>query len=117
VLNVHGVHDVGQMEPLVPEPRLFKVEIATGKLKRYKSLDTNQIHAELIEAGGETLCSETHRLIRSVWNKEELPQQWKEFVTVPIYKKGDKTVISIRNLPHINCQQNFIKHSSGLSVK
>jgi hypothetical protein len=40
--NVHGVHDVRQMdthmaEPLVPEPSLVKVEIATGKLKGYKS--------------------------------------------------------------------------------
>jgi hypothetical protein len=24
-------------------------------------------------------------------NKEGLPQQWKESITVPIYKKGDKT--------------------------
>jgi hypothetical protein len=27
---------------------------------------------------GETLYSEIHRLICSIWNKEELPQQWKE---------------------------------------
>jgi hypothetical protein len=26
-----------------------------------------------------------------MWNKEELPQQWKESVTMPIYIKGDKT--------------------------
>jgi len=25
------------------------------------------------------------------WNKEELPQQWKESFTIPIYKNGDKT--------------------------
>jgi hypothetical protein len=32
-----------------------------------------------------------HKLINSVWNKEELPDQWKESVIVPIHKKGDKT--------------------------
>jgi hypothetical protein len=53
------------------------VEIATGKLKSYKSPGTNQIPAKLIKAGGETLCSEVRKLICSVWNKEELPQQWK----------------------------------------
>jgi hypothetical protein len=38
VLNVHGVHDVRQLdihmpEPIVPEPSLIEVEIAVGKLK------------------------------------------------------------------------------------
>jgi hypothetical protein len=50
VLNVHGVHDVRQMdiqtaEPLMPEPSLVEVEIATGKLKRYESQGTDQIPA------------------------------------------------------------------------
>jgi hypothetical protein len=27
----------------------------------------------------------------SVWNKEELPDQWRESIIVPIHKKGDKT--------------------------
>jgi hypothetical protein len=68
VLNVHGVHDVRQMdihtaEPLVPESSLVEVEIAIGMLKSYKSPDTDQISAEFIKAGGETLCSEIHKLI------------------------------------------------------
>jgi hypothetical protein len=29
-----------------------------------------------------------------VWNKEELPEQWKESIVVPVYKKGDKTEFS-----------------------
>jgi len=28
-------------------------------------------------------------LINFIWNKEELPEQWKESIIVPIYKKGD----------------------------
>jgi hypothetical protein len=95
VLNVHGIHDVKQMdihtaEPLVPEPSLVEVELAIGKLKSYKSPGTDQIPAELIKAGGETLCSEIHKIICPIWNKEELPQQWKESIIVRIYKKGDK---------------------------
>jgi hypothetical protein len=35
--------------------------------------------------------NQLHKLICSAWNKEELPQQWKQFIIVPIYKKGDKT--------------------------
>jgi hypothetical protein len=26
-----------------------------------------------------------------IWNREELPYQWKEFAVVPIHKKGNKT--------------------------
>jgi hypothetical protein len=29
-----------------------------------------------------------------IWNKEELPHQWKESVVVPIHRKGDKTKCS-----------------------
>jgi len=52
---------------------------------------TDQILAELIQAVGNTLCFEIHKCINSILNKEELSQQWKEYVIVPIYKKGDKT--------------------------
>jgi predicted metalloendopeptidase len=71
MLNVHGVHDVRQMdihmaETLVPQPSLVEVEIAMGRLKSYKSPGTDQISAELIKAGGETLYSEIHRLVYSI---------------------------------------------------
>jgi hypothetical protein len=50
-----------------------------------------QIPAEVIQAGSETLRSDIHKHINSISNKEELPDQWKESVIVPIYKKGGKT--------------------------
>jgi len=45
----------------------------------------------LIKAGGRTIHFEIHKLINSIWNKEELPKQWKELIIVPICTKGDKT--------------------------
>jgi hypothetical protein len=80
--------DIHIAEPSIPEPSLVKVEITIGNLKSYKSPGTDQIPAELIKAGGETLYSEIHRLICSILNKKELPQQWKESVIVTIYKKN-----------------------------
>jgi hypothetical protein len=70
VLNIHGVHDVWQMdihmaETLVPEPSLVEVEIGIRKLKSYKSLGTDKIPAKLVKTGGETVCCEVHRLICS----------------------------------------------------
>jgi hypothetical protein len=37
------------------------------------------------------LPSVIHKLINSVWNKDELPNQWKESIIVPLHRKGDKT--------------------------
>jgi hypothetical protein len=83
---VHNVSDVRQIEvhraePLVPGPSHLEVEIAIAKLKKYISPGSDQIPAELIQAGGKMLLSAIHKLINSIWNKEELPNQW----------KGDKT--------------------------
>jgi hypothetical protein len=41
--------------------------------------------------GGETLRSEIHKLINSLWSKEELLEQRNEYTIVPIYEKGRKT--------------------------
>jgi hypothetical protein len=76
---------------LVRDPSPYKPEIAIVKLKRYKSPGSDQILAEPIQAGGETFPPEIHKLINFIWNKEELPDQWKESIFVPIYKKGNKT--------------------------
>jgi hypothetical protein len=75
----------------VCEPSAFEVKMFIEKLKRHKSPGIDQSSAELNKAGGMTIHSEVHKLINSVWNKEELPEQWKELIIVPIYKKGDKT--------------------------
>jgi hypothetical protein len=73
LLNVHNVSDVRQIEvhtvePLVPGPSHLEVEIALARLKKYKSPGSDQIPAELIQAGGKILLSEIHNLIDSVWN-------------------------------------------------
>jgi hypothetical protein len=57
-------------------------------------LDIDQIPAELIKAGGRTIHSEHHKLINSIWKKEELPEQWKGSIIVPVYKKDYKTGFS-----------------------
>jgi hypothetical protein len=84
LLNVHNISDVRQIEvhtaePLVPGPSRLEVEIAIAKLKKYISPGSDHIPAELIQTAGEILLS------------EDLPDQWKESIIVPIHKKGDKT--------------------------
>jgi len=99
LLDIHGVNDVRQREihtaePLVSEPSAFEVELAIEKLKIHKSQGIDQIPEELIKAGGRTIGSQIHKRIISIWNKENLPEDWKESTIVPVYKKGDKTVCS-----------------------
>jgi hypothetical protein len=96
LFNVHWVDvvrlaDVHTAAPLVPEQSVFVVELAIEKLKRHKSPGTDQITAELIKAGGRTIRGAIYKLIISVWNKEELREEWKESIILPVYKKGDKT--------------------------
>ena len=43
------------------------------KLKNHKSPGVDQIPAELIKEGGRTIRYQIHKLIVSIWNKEELP--------------------------------------------
>jgi hypothetical protein len=93
LLNVHNVSDVRQIEvhtaePLVPGLSHLEAEIAIAELKEYKSPGSDQILAELIQAGGAMLLSAIRELTNSVWNKEELPDQWKESIIVPVHKKG-----------------------------
>jgi hypothetical protein len=75
LLNLHGVKDVKHREihtaePLVLEPNAFQVEMAIENLKRHKSPGVDQIPAYLFKAERSTFCSETHKLINSIWNKE-----------------------------------------------
>ncbi|PNF14117.1 hypothetical protein B7P43_G01057, partial [Cryptotermes secundus] len=79
LLNLHRVSDVRQIEmhtaeSLIPNPRPFEVESAIAKLKRYKLPSSDQIPAELVQAGGKILCSKIHTLITSIWHKEKLPE-------------------------------------------
>jgi hypothetical protein len=92
---VHNVSDVRQIEvhtteSLVPGPSHLEDEIAFAKLKKYKLRGDDEIPAEMTQAGGEILLSEIHKLINSVWIKEELPDQWKESIVVPVHKKVTK---------------------------
>jgi hypothetical protein len=68
---------------------------------------TDQIPAELIQAGGNILHSEIHKLINFIWNDEELPQQWKESIIAPIYKRGIKLTTVITEGYH--CYQLYTK--------
>jgi hypothetical protein len=55
------------------------------KVKRHISPEIDQIPTDMIKCRGSTICSEIHELTNPTWNKEELPEQWKESIVVPAY--------------------------------
>jgi len=85
MLNVHSINDVSKLKytqlSCWHEPNGFEVLTVIENSKRYKSSGIGQALAELIHSGSGIVCSEIHKLTNCVWNKEEIPQQWKE----PLY--------------------------------
>jgi hypothetical protein len=69
----------------------------------------------LIEAGRNKLCSEIDRLITCIWNKEELSEQRKGSIIVPIYKNGDETEVVIIEEYHSHQLQTIL--SSNLTAR
>jgi hypothetical protein len=57
---------VYKTQPLIPCPSRLEVRIVIAKLKKYKSLGSDQIPAEVIKAGCETLLSAIHKRIDSI---------------------------------------------------
>ena len=86
------------------------VEMTIEKIKEHKSPVFHQVQAELFKAVGRTILYEIHKIEISLWNKKELPEEWKESIIVPMYKKGDKTDCS-------NCRGKSIRPTTykGLS--
>jgi len=74
-------------DPLVHQPSTFE---AIEKRKGHKSPGIAQIPASLIKTGIRIIHSEISKFKSSIWNKEHLPEQWKELIFVYMYKKGNK---------------------------
>jgi hypothetical protein len=69
----------------MPKPSASEFKMATEKLKTHKSPGNDQISAEFITSGSRTIHCEIYKLINSIWNKEDLPVDWKKSITVPPY--------------------------------
>jgi hypothetical protein len=68
LVNVHRVSDIKHVEVhtaelLLPDPSPLRLKFLFAKLKRCKLPGSDQIQAELIRAGGETLQPDINKLI------------------------------------------------------
>ena len=96
LLNVHeNSEELGDeihtAEPHVEEPSYQEVEAAIKKLKNNKAAGNDSIPAELLKYGGVELTFKIYKLVCAIWKNETIPENWKESIIIPIFKKGDKT--------------------------
>jgi len=59
-------------------------------LKNNRAAGTDGIHPELIKYGGNKLLNRVYELVRQILEEERIPEELKETIIVPIYKKGDR---------------------------
>jgi hypothetical protein len=74
---------------------LLKLEVATAKMKKYKSAFNDQIPEELIQFGSETLQSEIHKLINSICSKNNFLINGKSLLFYQFTKNTVKRAIVI----------------------
>jgi len=73
-----------------PPISLEEVKKAVDRLRSRRASGVDELPAELWKHGGKEACEILHTLISKVWVSEELPDQWKEALVVPLHKKGDR---------------------------
>jgi len=76
-------------EPKDMDPTDEEINTMINGLKNDKSPGKDGLAAELFKYGGEELINEISKLIREIWNTEEIPKEWQLAIICPIYKKGD----------------------------
>lgn len=80
------------MNEEVQEPMETEIEEAIRLMKNNKSPGEDGITAELIKYGGKPLMKVITRLIVEIWQKVQMPEEWRVAILCPIFKKGDKTI-------------------------
>jgi hypothetical protein len=83
-------HRVGEIEEITRE----ELEQQLRKLKRKKAPGRDGIQNESWIYGTEREVDRLLEIMNGVWKGEGFPQEWKEGIICPIYKKGEKDAAS-----------------------
>ena len=88
-----------------------EAEIAVASLKKRKSVGIDNIPAELVQAGEETMIDILTELYNMIWRTEEWPTPWTQSLSITLPKKG-----------YFQFCQNYrtislINHSSKVTLK
>ena len=97
-IKLHGVNDVRYTGIytegiLFPYPSAFAVDMAIEKRKRHKTMGVDKFPAEILKEGRIISLSCIYKLLSSLWNEEELPEQRKESTFVQFERPAIKQVL------------------------
>ena len=70
-------------------PSKAEIRKAIKSLRNGKAAGPDSIPAEALKAGKETSVDMLHTLFTKIWEKEDVPEQWKEGLIIKIPKKGN----------------------------
>ena len=88
-----------------------EVEIAVASLKKVKSAGVDNIPAELVQAGGETMIDVSTDIYNRIWRTGEWPTPWTQSLVITLPKKGNLQLC--QNYRTIS----LISHSSKVMLK
>ena len=71
-----------ELQPILRE----KVEIAVASLEKGKSVGVDNIPAELVQAGGETMIDVLTEICNMIWRTGELPTPWTQSLIITLPK-------------------------------
>ena len=95
------------LQPILRE----EVEIAVASLKKGKSAGVDNIPAELVQAGGETMINVLTQICNRIWRTGEWPTPWTQSLIITLPKKGNLQFC--QNYRTIS----LISHSSKIMLK
>ena len=96
-----------ELQPILRE----EVEIAVASLKKGKSAGVDNIPAELVQAGGETMIDVLTEICNRIWRTGEWPTPWTQSLIITLPKKGNLQLC--QNYRTIS----LISHSSKVMLK
>ena len=73
-------------------PNEEEILSAMYSMKNNKAPGEDGISAELLKCGGREVEAFIIKLIQSAWEHENIPEDWRSAIIVPVHKKGEKTV-------------------------
>ena len=97
--------------PPPPPEEDEEFEIAEASLKKGKSAGVDNIPAELVQAGGETMIDVLTEIYNRIWRTGEWPIPWTQSLIITLSKKGNLQLS--KNYRTIN----LISHSSKVMLK